>query len=92
MNKKLNALRGHVMSKQTVREIPKGQRLIGRPSLEKLFKEGEKKKTVRDRQISDAVNQYGYSQIEVARHLKLHYSTVSRLLKSIDKDRDSRSQ
>ena len=60
------ALRGHVTDKQKVREIPKGQRLIGRPSLEKLFREGGKKKTVRDRQISDAVNQHGYSQIEVA--------------------------
>jgi REP-associated tyrosine transposase len=81
------ALRGHVTDKQKVREIPKGQRLIGRPSLEKLFKEGGKKKTVRDRQISDAVNQHGYSQIAVARHLKLHYSTVSRLIKSVDKNR-----
>ena len=31
------ALRGHVTDKQKVREIPKGQRLIGRPSLDKLF-------------------------------------------------------
>ncbi len=39
------ALRGHVTGKQKAREIPKGQRLIGRPSLEKLFKERGKKKT-----------------------------------------------
>ena len=84
------ALRGHVTDKRKAREIPKGQRLIGRPSLEKLFKERRKRKTVRDRQISDAVNQYSYSQIEVARHIKLHYSTVSRLIKSVDKNRDSR--
>ena len=82
-----NALRGHVSSRQKVREIPKGQRLIGRPSLHKLFEERGKKKTVRDRTIRDAVNQHGYSQVEVARHLKLHYSTISRLIKSVDEDR-----
>jgi hypothetical protein len=32
-----DALRGHVTGKETVREIPKGQRLIGRASLKKLF-------------------------------------------------------
>jgi putative transposase len=85
-----DALRGHVTSKQNVREIPKGQRLIDRPSLEKLFEGRGKKKTARDRTIRDAVDQHGYSQIEVARHLKLHYSTVSRLIKSIDKDGGSR--
>jgi putative transposase len=82
-----NALRGHVMSRQTVREIPKGQRLIGRPSLDKLFEGAGKKKTARDRTIRDTVNKHGYSQVEVARHLKLHYSTISRLIKSVDEDR-----
>jgi len=33
-----------------------------------------------------AVNEHGYSQMEVARHLKLHYSTVSRLIKSVNKE------
>jgi putative transposase len=83
-----NALRSHVTSKQKVREIPKGQRLIGRPSLDKIFEGPEKKKMPRDRTIRDAVEKHGYSQVEVARHLKLHYSTVSRLIKSVDKDRD----
>jgi len=59
-----DALRGHVTSKQNVREIPKGQRLIDRPSLEKLFEGRGKKKTARDRTIRDAVDQHGYSQID----------------------------
>ena len=81
------ALRGHVTGKRKVRENPKGQRLIGRPSLDKLFGEGGKKKTARDRAIWNAVNKHGYSQVEVARHLKLHDSTVSQLIKSVDEDR-----
>ena len=81
------ALRGHVTGKQKAREIPKGQRLIGRPRLDKLFEGRGKEKPPRDRTIRDAVDNYGYSQIAVARHLKLHYSTVSRLIKSVDKNR-----
>jgi transposase len=34
--------------------------------------------------IGDAVKKHGYSQMEVARHLKLHYSTISRLIKAIN--------
>jgi REP element-mobilizing transposase RayT len=81
-----DALRGHVTGKETVREIPKGQRLIGRASLKKLFDKAGKEKAIRDRLIVQAVNQHGYSQMEVARHLKLHYSTVSRLIKRVTEE------
>lgn len=81
-----DALRGHVTGKETVREIPKGQRLIGRASLKKLFDKAGKEKAIRDRLIVQAVNQHGYSQMEVARHLKLHYSTVSRLIKRVTQE------
>ena len=81
-----DALRGHVTGKETVREIPKGQRLIGRASLKKLFAEAGKGKSKRDRMISKAGNEHGYSQMEVARHLKLHYSTISRLIKSVNEE------
>ena len=57
-----DALRGHVTSKQNLREIPKGQRLIGRPRLDKLF-EGRGKENGREPNSP---------------HLRLHYSTVSR--------------
>jgi len=81
-----DALRGHVSGKETLREIPKGQRLIGRASLKKLFDKARKEKAIRDRLIVQAVKQHGYSQMEVARHLKLHYSTVSRLIKSVTEE------
>ena len=76
------ALRGHVTGKQTIREIPKGQRLLGRPGLKKLMEGVGKDKAKRDRLIAKAVTAHGYSQMEVAQHLKLHYSTISRLIKS----------
>lgn len=75
------ALTDHVTGKNTVGEIPKEQRLLGRPPLKQLFNQTAKKKAKRDQLIADAVYHHGYSQIEVARHLGLHYSTISRLIK-----------
>ena len=76
------ALKEHVAGKQKLSEVPKAQRLMGRISLKKLFEEGGGGKAKRNRRIVEAVYQHGYSQIEVARHLELHYSTISRLMKS----------
>jgi REP element-mobilizing transposase RayT len=76
------ALTDHVTGKNTVKEIPKEQRLLGRPTLKRHFNQTGKQRTKRDQLIADAVYQHGYSQIEVARHLDLHYSTISRLVKN----------
>jgi hypothetical protein len=76
------ALEGHVRGYETIQEIPRGQRLIGRPTLKSLFAGKSETKARRDRTISKAVNEHGYSQVEVAHHLKLHYSTLSRIVKS----------
>jgi putative transposase len=77
------ALKDHVSGKREVREIPRGQRLIGRTALRKLFEGADNEKAKRDRLIAEAVFEHGYSQMEVARQLKLHYSTVSRLIKAL---------
>jgi REP element-mobilizing transposase RayT len=77
------ALRGHVTGQQTEPEIPKGQRMIGRPSLKKLLDAARQNKAKRNRLIAEAVSEHGYSQVEVAKRLKLHYSTISRLIKSV---------
>jgi REP element-mobilizing transposase RayT len=74
-------LRHHVTGKQRIREIPKGQRFAGRPALGKLFPHTKsRQKQLRDPLIAQAVNEYGYSQAELASHLDLHYSTISRIL------------
>jgi hypothetical protein len=76
------ALEGHVRGYETIQEIPRGQRLIGRPTLKSLFAGKSETKARRDRTIAKAVNEHGYSHVEVAHHLKLHYSTLSRIVKS----------
>jgi REP element-mobilizing transposase RayT len=73
-------LRHFVTEKQQMREIPKGQRFAGRPTLQKLFARRTSDKTKRNQIIEKAVSEFGYSQIELARFLDLHYSTISRIL------------
>ena len=73
-------LRHLVTETQQIREMPKGQRLVARPSLEKLFSQRSRGKTSRDRLIAETVAAHGYSQIEVASCLRLHHSTISRIL------------
>ena len=64
-------------------EIPRVQRFPGRPPLEALFsKKAIQDKTVRNKQIETAHMQYGYTLKEIADQLKIHYTTVSKVLKS----------
>ena len=73
----LNYLKGH----EDVKEVPRSQRLIGRPALKELWKDvKEKDKGMRNQKIREVVEMYGYSIKEVAEHVKLHYSTVSRIV------------
>jgi putative transposase len=78
-------LRPLVTEKQQIREIPKGQRFVGRPTMQKLFSQKSRDKTSRNRLIAKAVTEYGYSQMELATFLRLHYSTISRILAATDK-------
>jgi len=86
------ALKGYVRGYETIQEIPRGQRLIGRPTLPSLFTAKNKVRSKRDEMIAKAVNAYGYSQVEVAQHLQLHYSTLSRILKKSQNIKHARVQ
>ena len=63
-------------------EIPKSQRYLSRPSLERLFSG----KALQDMQkrgemIEEAVEKYGYTQREVAAHLGMHFTSISRIMR-----------
>jgi putative transposase len=65
-----------------VPEIPKSQRYVNRPTLEKILQEDIiRDKRKRNRKIAEAAFKHGYNQSEIARHLGLHYSTISNLLR-----------
>jgi putative transposase len=65
-----------------MKEIPRTQRLLHRPSLESLFTNAAQgDKVLRDEAIRKAFLDYGYSMATIARHAGMHYSTVSRIIK-----------
>jgi putative transposase len=70
----------HLKKKQAIPEIPRSQRYAHRPTLEKLFA-GDARINVRKRRaaVRRAVEQYGYRVREIAAHLELHDSSVSRI-------------
>jgi putative transposase len=72
----------HLKKHKDIPEIPKSQRYAHRPLMEKLFS-AEVRMNLRKRRVAiiKAVEQYGYRQQEIATHLGLHYSSVSRILK-----------
>jgi hypothetical protein len=76
----VEGLMPYVTEKRDIVEIPKGQRYVGRPSLAALFSPVQNRKSARNKKIVEAVEKCGYSQVEVATYLKLHYSTVSRVV------------
>lgn len=77
----VDSLINQIKKHQDVSEIPKSQRFAHRPPLEKVFKESIlNNKQKRDRKVAEAVERYGYRQSEIARHLGMHYSTISNIL------------
>jgi len=68
--------------KEAIKEIPKVQRLAFRPPLEEIISSDKiSNREKRNRAIGKAYSDYGYTQSEIARHLKLHYGTISRIIK-----------
>jgi DNA-binding transcriptional ArsR family regulator len=65
---------------QPIKEIPHCQTQANRPELEELF--GERKGL--DQAIQEAYVRYGYRMGEIAEHLGVHYSTVSRHFKKVE--------
>jgi len=76
----------HALDNEKMRllgEVPRFQRFAGRPEFAVIFTEPVLSlKAERNRLIRIACEDYGYTMTEVARHLGLHYSTVSKVLKS----------
>lgn len=79
-------MKGYIKGQREIREVPKKQRYINRPGLSEIFKaEAVNRKLKRNEKIREAVERHGYSQMEVAGYLGMHYSTISRLINGSDK-------
>ena len=65
-----------------IREIAREQRLAHRPSLSRLFPARvSENKVQRDAAIRHAYLECGYTMAAIARQAKIHYSTVSKIIK-----------
>lgn len=65
-----------------LKEIPRTQRLLHRPSLESMFTIAvQEDKALRNEAIRKTFLDYGYSMATIARHVGVHYSTVSKVIK-----------
>jgi putative transposase len=65
--------------KKQVKEIPRPQRYVDRPSLDKILG-GQKGKAQRNIRINAAHIRHGYALKEIADYLQIHYSTVSKVI------------
>ena len=78
----IGRLMKYVRRAQQIKEYPRAQRYLHRPSLGQLFAgAGERVGKSRDHRIVQAVLDYGYAQKAVADHLGLHYSTISLIVR-----------
>ena len=73
------------MDKEKVKEIPRQQRYANRPLLRELFEKGKiKTKAARNEIIHQAHMRHGYTLKQIADHLRLHYTTVSKTVKELE--------
>jgi putative transposase len=82
----VESLRDYVKGRKQIPEIAKSQRFMNKPPLGDIFRPevfGDRRK--RDRRIVEAVLEHGYTQREVADHLRIHFTSVSRILRARDK-------
>ena len=70
----------HLFDKEKIKEIPRAQRYVRRPGLSELFSKGEKA-AKRNSNVYAAHVKYGYTLKEIADHLGIHYTTVSKAVK-----------
>jgi REP element-mobilizing transposase RayT len=82
----IEQLSGLLDEKGNMKEVPKLQRYVARPSLSELFKGKKgKERKAKDKAIYAAYVRYGYTMKEISEHLGLHYATMSRAIKRVER-------
>ena len=74
----------HLRKHKDIPDIPRSQRYADRPGLDKIFSSRIlQDRQKRDRKIAEAVEKYGYTQRAIAKHLGMHYSYISLILRTL---------
>jgi REP element-mobilizing transposase RayT len=81
-------IRGLLGGKEEIKEIPRVERFATRPRLSQIFGERRDRRE-RDRRLYTAHITYGYTLKEIGDYLRIHYSTVSKALKNLQRDGNS---
>ncbi len=71
-----------IRGKKNLKEITRKQRYVTRPFLNAIFKDKKSK----DQAMYKAHLQYGYTLIDIAEYIGVHYTTVSRVIKKIERE------
>ena len=80
----IDKLKPALKDKSKLKEIPREQRFMFRPSLEELFPPDKvKNREERNETIRKAYFDFGYTLTKIARHLGLHYATVGRIINKV---------
>lgn len=78
----IDRIGGLLSNRGEIREIPRRQRYAARPSLGEIFRPEHQRH--RDRDVYRAHVEYGYTLREISDTLGLHYTTVSKIIKSLE--------
>lgn len=76
----------HIKGKREIPEISKRQRFMDRPPLNDIFSvDAPHGRRERNKKIIEAVNEYGYTQREIADYLGMHFTSVSRIAREMER-------
>jgi DNA-binding NarL/FixJ family response regulator len=78
----LEGFRERLRSSANLTEIPRVQRFAARPTLQEIFSDARDRRE-RNSRILTAHVSHGYTLTQIARHLKLHLTTVSRAVSTL---------
>ncbi|MBA7583841.1 hypothetical protein ES708_25791 [subsurface metagenome] len=73
-----------IRGKENLKEIPRKQRYVTRPSLNEILKYQDKKS--KDQTMYEAYLQYGYTLKDIAGYICIDYATVSRVTRKIERE------
>lgn len=79
----IKRFKGLLSDKKEIKEIPRRQRYVGRPELSKLFIKAQNRNKTKEA-IYHAHIKYGYTLKEIADYLKVHYTTISKIIKEVE--------
>lgn len=81
--------RNSIIENFEIRPLPRAYRALARPTLDQLFAGANRLRGRRGAVIERAHVEFGYRLAEIATYLKIHPSTVSLILRQLERKRQS---